>query len=177
MYADVAQLVEHAIGNGEVSGSIPDVGSTIIMEKSVKKESYAVASLKAFIVKDGKVLILEESSSYKGGTQHGNFVMPGGKVNEGQNLNSSLKREIKEECGGSLRVKIGRPFHIDEWKVNVPGKPKHIVATYIECVHERGEVNLNDEFKRYLWIDPRKYAKYKINAAAKRAFRSYLKQS
>ena len=25
--ADVAQLVEHAIGNGEVSGSIPDVGS------------------------------------------------------------------------------------------------------------------------------------------------------
>ena len=26
-FADVAQLVEHAIGNGEVSGSIPDVGS------------------------------------------------------------------------------------------------------------------------------------------------------
>ena len=25
--ADVAQLVEHAIGNGEVSGSIPDIGS------------------------------------------------------------------------------------------------------------------------------------------------------
>ena len=27
--ADVAQLVEHAIGNGEVSGSIPDVGSNV----------------------------------------------------------------------------------------------------------------------------------------------------
>ena len=26
-YADVAQLVEHATGNGEVSGSIPDIGS------------------------------------------------------------------------------------------------------------------------------------------------------
>ena len=28
--ADVAQLVEHAIGNGEVSGSIPDVGSRFV---------------------------------------------------------------------------------------------------------------------------------------------------
>ena len=27
--ADVAQLVEHAIGNGEVSGSIPDIGSKL----------------------------------------------------------------------------------------------------------------------------------------------------
>ena len=32
--ADVAQLVEHAIGNGEVSGSIPDVGSRILKKSA-----------------------------------------------------------------------------------------------------------------------------------------------
>lgn len=31
--ADVAQLVEHAIGNGEVSGSIPDVGSLFVFNR------------------------------------------------------------------------------------------------------------------------------------------------
>lgn len=144
------------------------------MRQRPKKEQFAVASMKAFIIKDGKVLILEESPSYKGGTEHNNFVMPGGKVGEGENHAKSLLREIKEECGRDLKVKVGRPFHVDEWEVNVPGKPKHIVATYIECQWLRGEVKLNGEFSRFLWIDPKKYGKYKINAAAKRAFKSYL---
>jgi len=144
------------------------------MLRKMKKESYAVASMKAFVVRDGKILILEESKNYKGGSEHGNFVMPGGKVNEGENFAKGLKREIREECGKSLKVKIGQPFHLDEWMINIPGKPKHTVATYCECSWLSGEVKLNGEFQRFLWINPREYSKYKINAAAKRAFRSYL---
>jgi hypothetical protein len=41
--ADVAQLVEHAIGNGEVSGSIPDVGS---MENKIDSLEQEVREIK-----------------------------------------------------------------------------------------------------------------------------------
>ena len=32
--ADVAQLVEHVLGKDEVSGSIPDIGSRFVQERS-----------------------------------------------------------------------------------------------------------------------------------------------
>ena len=48
--ADVAQLVEHAIGNGEVSGSIPDVGSQKPHDANSRIFSYKiVASPLAFL--------------------------------------------------------------------------------------------------------------------------------
>jgi len=68
---------------------------------------------KAFILYNGKVLILRESSDYEEGTNLGLYDVPGGRVKPGQKHHESLLREIKEETG--LEVKIGRPFHIDDW--------------------------------------------------------------
>lgn len=138
-----------------------------------KKKYFAAASVKAFVERGGKILILRESPRYKGGSQHGRFVMPGGKVDEGEHFVNSLRREVAEECG--LRVKIGAPFHVNEWRINIPGKPKHIVATYFQCSSQTGLVKLNGEFDEYKWINPKDYRKYAINLAAKRAFAGYLK--
>lgn len=155
---------------GGDGGSTPLTRSLTSMSKQEKK--YAVASVKAFIERDGRILILRESAAYKGGSQHGRYVMPGGKVGEGEHFLDALKREIKEECG--LRIEVGRPFHTDEWRIHVPGKPTHIVGTYFRCRYIGGEVALNSEFDSFEWIKPAEYDTYDLNQAARNAFRSYL---
>lgn len=128
--------------------------------------------MKAFIERDGKILILRESGAYKGVSEHGNYVIPGGKVDEGEHFAEALKREVREEC--ALAIDIGKPFHVDEWRIDIPDKPRHIVATYFHCRYKSGDVNLNGEFDSYEWIKPSEYKKYNINSAAQRAFVSYL---
>ncbi len=138
-----------------------------------KKESYAVASVKAFIEHNGKILILRESKKYSGGTNHGLYVMPGGKVNEGEHFLDALRREIREECGLISKIKIGRPFHVDEWYVSVPGKPRQIVGTYFHCKSQKADIVTNSEFDDHKWINPRSYNRYFLNDAAKRAFKAF----
>ena len=143
------------------------------MSKDKNNKKFAVASVKAFIEREGKILILRESTAYKAGSNHGKYVMPGGKVDEGEHFLDSLKREVKEECG--LRVKIGEPFHVDEWRVSIKNKPSHIVGIFFRCSSAEDNVNLNNEFDHYEWIKPEEYDKYELNIMAKRAFESYLK--
>lgn len=141
---------------------------------SHKRETYAAASVKAFIERDGKILILRESSAYAGGSYHGQYVMPGGKVNTDESFKRALQREVFEECG--LSVDVEEVFHVDEWFIDVPGKPKHIVGSYFACRAKEGEVILNSEFDTYKWIQPTEYERFAINAEAKRAFLAYIKR-
>lgn len=135
-------------------------------------ERFAVAAAKAFVAKDGKILILRESSAYKGGSQHGRYVLPGGKVDEGEPFKYALKRELREEC--DIEVEVGQVFHVNEWFINIPNKPKHIVGMFFECTHTGGELNVCDEFDHFEWIDPVRYRDYDINDAAQEAFAAYL---
>ena len=54
---------------------------------------------KAFLVYEGKVLILQEADKYKDGTNSGKYDVVGGRVEPGQKFDKSLLREIKEETG------------------------------------------------------------------------------
>jgi 8-oxo-dGTP diphosphatase len=63
---------------------------------------------RAFIVNQGKVLIIREAKDYKGGTNHGLYDFPGGKVKPGEKIEEALLREVKEEVG--IEVKIGNHF-------------------------------------------------------------------
>jgi len=51
---------------------------------------------KAFIVFNGKVLLIKESDNYAEGTNTGKFDVVGGRVELGQRFDESLLREIKE---------------------------------------------------------------------------------
>jgi len=59
---------------------------------------------KAFIINDGKVLILKESSKYEDGSNEDKWDVVGGRVEPGQRFDESLVREIKEENRLSPRL-------------------------------------------------------------------------
>lgn len=129
-------------------------------------------STKAFIIHNGKMLILREASSYGDGTQTGNFDVPGGRIKPGQRFDESLRREIKEETG--LDVKIGKPFSVDEWRPVIKGEPWQIVATFFECFAETDKVVLCEDHDQFLWINPKDYIKYPIIKTNLPAHRDYL---
>ncbi len=130
-------------------------------------------ALKAFIERDGKILILRESGSYVDSTQTGKFDMPGGRLEPGENFRDGLMREVKEETG--LVIEFGTPFHMGEWRPTVRGEQWHIVATFVRCVSPTGEVALGTDHDAFEWIDPLRHADYPLAGNIREAFEAYLR--
>lgn len=127
---------------------------------------------KAFILYKGKVLILQEAGDYKDGTNTGRYDVVGGRLNPGERFDESLLREIKEET--HLKVKIGRPFYMGEWRPIVRGEQWQIVATFFECIAKNNKLSLSKDHSNYLWIDPKDFQKYRLIDNLKPAFKEYL---
>ena|SRR3990167_157122 len=105
---------------------------------------------KAFIHKDGQVLVMKEDSG---------LDFPGGKIQDGEpSFEESLKREVKEETG--LEISIGEPFTV-WYRVGTKGihEGKTIFLVGYKCEYLGGEVVISDEHLDFEWIDKENYKK------------------
>jgi len=127
---------------------------------------------KAFVIHDGKVLIVREAPAYKGGTNVGKYVSPGGKLEPGENFQEALEREIKEECG--LTIRVGDPFFVAEWRPVVNGTQLQIIAVFFEWFADTDHVVLDRNHDDYRWIDPAEHSSYDMNQPLRDAFKRYL---
>ncbi|SRR3989304_2257411 len=130
-------------------------------------------AVKALVFRGKKTLILRESPQYREGTNQGRYDVPGGRIKPGQRYYKSLLREINEETG--LSVKIGRPFHVDEWKPKVAGRDLNILGIFFECFADSDKVRLSKDHDNYLWINPIEYKKFNLVPGLERVFESYLR--
>lgn len=130
------------------------------------------AATKAFIVHDGKILLLKESSKYNDGSNEGKFDVVGGRVEPGQKFDESLLREIKEETG--LDVQVGRPFFVNEWRPVVRNETWQIIGTFFECFANSDDVKLSDDHSEFVWINPQDYKNYNLINNLIPAFESFL---
>jgi 8-oxo-dGTP diphosphatase len=96
--------------------------------------------VKGIIMKDDKFLVLTKPN--------GDFDLPGGRVEPGENLKDSLRREIKEETGLEVEIKesVGR------WTFKKKSKLFVMGVTYL-CEFLAGQVKLSDEHDGYFWSD------------------------
>jgi 8-oxo-dGTP diphosphatase len=129
---------------------------------------------KAFIVHDGKILILRESSAYTDGTNTGRYDVPGGRLKPGEHFMDSLRREIAEETGLSVTIKA--PFFVNEWRPRVKGEQWQIVGIFFLCESETNNVTLGDDHDDYQWIHPEEYEQYPLIENLKDAFTACRKQ-
>jgi len=137
----------------------------------MQNEPILFVATKAFIVNNGKVLILRESSKYEDGSNAAKYDVVGGRLKPGQRFDDSLMREIMEET--CMTVKIGRPFHVGEWRPVVKGAQWQIVGTFFECFADSDIVKLSEDHDDFQWIDPLEYENYPMIENLKEAFEKY----
>lgn len=135
-------------------------------------ETKIFCATKAFITREGKVLILRESHQYEDGTNENKYDVVGGRVKPGQRFDESLEREIKEET--DLKVKIGRPFFANEWRPKVKGEQWQIIGIFFECESVTDKVALSKDHNDYKWIKPEDYKNYNLIENLYPAFEAYL---
>ena len=130
---------------------------------------------KAFVVKDGKVLILKESSKYEDGSNTGRYDVPGGRVELGQRFDESLLREVREET--CLEVKIGNPISVGEWRPVIRGESWQIVGIFFECHVSGGDVVLSQDHESFEWINPKEYKSYNLIENLNPVFEIYIQKN
>ena len=108
---------------------------------------------KAFIEKDGKVLVI----FYSGGVD-----FPGGKIQIGESSTiDSLKREVLEES--NLEIEVGKPFHTWSFQFDKGSKNegKKVFMVGYRCKHKSGEVRISTEHKSFEWVSKEEIDQFK----------------
>lgn len=127
---------------------------------------------KAFIIYQGKLLVIRESSKYSDGTQAGKYGEVGGRVTPGEDFRDSLIREVKEETG--LDIIIGKPFFVNEWRPVVRGEQWQIVGIFFECFADTDKVVLSEDHDDYKWINPVNWKNEGMIENLRPVFEAYL---
>ena len=123
----------------------------------IEDELFSVGQ-KAFIDKEGKILVLEDPIL--------GYDFPGGKVQVGEtDFAEALKREVREETG--LEIEVVGPFNVwyFEWPPNHRNAGKKACVIDYRCRYLSGEVVLSNEHTRHIWIDRQYYLDYFVESS------------
>ena len=104
----------------------------------------------AIIKKDNKYLIVQRNKNKHLGLK---WEFPGGKVNENENFEDALKREIREEL--NIPINIYKKIAEEEYK----DEKIDIVLHYYLCSQKNGTIKLN-EHENLAWVEKKDFEKY-----------------
>lgn len=107
-------------------------------------EPFAIA-VKAFIVREGKLLLLERSRDDV--QKPSVWDLPGGRLESGENPFEGVKRETKEET--TLDIDIKHPIGVRHFKRDDGQKITMIVFL---CESASPDVEISHEHERFRWV-------------------------
>lgn len=116
-------------------------------------ENKIVVALKAVIVNQGKILILRRSGTDEVGP--GEWETVGGKVEFGEDLETALVREVKEEA--AIDVCVEKLIYAVTF---LTGPNRQIVLLSYLCRTNQSEVTLSTEHSEYMWATKSEIAQY-----------------
>lgn len=129
---------------------------------------------KALVVHEGKILILQEATSYAEKDAGAKWDVPGGRLEPGESVRKALEREVKEESG--LVVTAGEVLGLEETFPTLGGEPAHIVRGYFVSAADTDSVTVGEDHAAYRWILPEEHVHYDLHEDVHRMFIEYLKR-
>lgn len=117
-------------------------------ETNMSEHGFFQITQKAFIRKGNLLLIMKDKKSGEGD-------LPGGRMNQKEffeNWIDSLKRELQEELGDDIQLKIfPEVVLVHKHMVNL-GKHPCIILGY-DCEYISGDIKISDEHDYFKWVD------------------------
>jgi 8-oxo-dGTP diphosphatase len=105
---------------------------------------------------NNQILLLKVNLAKLKGTKEAYWDIPGGRVQRGDDVVSTLKRELKEETGISI-IKKFTLFSMVLSNIRIPvsdGDVGLILVAYLCEVATDSTINLSDEHTEYQWFTP-----------------------
>ena len=105
-------------------------------------------SLKAFIERDRRILLLQEADT-------GYWELPGGRIDVGEERVPQMEilaREIREELGADFRCNVGA--EAVTWVRERPADQAFLFILARNCAYVAGEILLSDEHAAFKWTTP-----------------------
>jgi len=107
------------------------------------------------------------------GVYPGQWALPGGGVEPGEQIEEALRREIREELG--VELTSARPlFFTDRLREKTfPGGERrliYMVFLLYECTVATDPIQLSDEFTEYAWVLTSSLPEYDLNEATRQTF-------
>ena len=109
-------------------------------------ENIIIVAVKGIITFDKKILVIQRSMEDEVGANTWEFA--GGKLDFGENLETALKREIKEEVG--LCVAVGRLLYATTFKTH---EHRQLVVLSYLCYAHDDTIVLSSEHQKYAWVN------------------------
>jgi molecular chaperone GrpE len=119
-----------------------------------KHKNIFVITVKAVVVNDeGKVLVLKRPEHEKSGA--GKYDLPGGSIEQGEDIKPALTREITEETG--LTAEIGPVIHVFDFEKGEGNEPHSTTigkGIRFLAYYKNGEVKLDEkEHAQFEWLE------------------------
>lgn len=118
----------------------------------------------------GRLLGLRRSAteSYRALT----WDLPGGEIEEGENLSESAKREVREETG--LEIANLRFMHADGRSI---ANGEYWVVLFVVAQALPGKVQLSEEHDHYEWLSPEEFLKRRSSDRIEEFFKTIYNPS
>jgi len=127
------------------------------------------------IIKDkkGRILMMEKAGK-------GHWDLPGGKLDEGENMQEGIAREIEEEINIS-KVDIGTIIYAGRRSFEEAGKPERVMLFYACDMDQKqfDKIKLSDEHSELRLMtaeDIKDKEKYEINPVVRAALKAAFSQ-
>lgn len=121
--------------------------------------------IKGFILKDGKLLLLEKAG--------GDFwEAPGGRINADETIEHTLARELKEEVPNIKNIQVGNIIGAFRLPKDIDGDTSLTLIYYRVSADFDGDPEISDEHSAWKWADEEEALKLMVEKAdlIKKAF-------
>ena len=117
---------------------------------------------KVVLVNENNQILILKRSNYKNDLTNGLWDIPGGSINEDEDINQGVIREVKEE----LQVELSdiQVFEISSSK-GVPNGYSILVLFYSRDITLKDEIVLSHEHTEYRWIEINDLENYKFKSS------------
>lgn len=113
--------------------------------------------IKGVIIKDNAVLLLKRNAF---GKEDGFFWdLPGGRIDEGEGFEQALERELPEELGGVVSLKIGKLLHAHRLEFDVENG-NGLMLLFFKVIADIRQITLSDEHIEYKWVTKHKFSDF-----------------